>query len=321
MQRLSKSGLKNDFVRPAILPDWWAKECENDPDLLADVELRVARFLEVPLSTVQDPEASLGPPAYPGAQLRRVGEMPPERLAPAIHSALKIAGAVVRNLRNPDESVAALPADGLAWRQHLVDSGAVTLESLLGDLWERGIPVIPIERLPTPGFQGLAGIVEGRPVVVLGHRHREPGRVAFIVAHEAGHISAGDCDQDRPVIDELDEIADDTNLERLADVFATQTMVGSSSFPEIEGSNFRTLAKAAIDNERETGADASVLIFSWARAQGDYGTASQAVNALYRAHGARQTLRTYFERFVEIDAAPESDRALLQCVYGDVNPE
>lgn len=319
MRRLSRSGLKQDFVRPAILPDWWVEECDEDPELLPDVELRVARFLEVPLSTVRDPDAVLTTPAYPEAQLRRVRDLAPERLAPAIHAALKIAGAVVRNLRDSVAPARDLPKEGLVWRDQLVDSGPVVLDDLLVDLWGRGIPVIPIESLPAPSFQGLAGVVEGRPVVVVGHRHDEPGRVAFLVAHEGGHIAAGDCEVGRPVIDEQDEISDSTDLERQADAYATQALVGADSIPEIEGADFRGLAKAAVEHERATGADASALIFSWARTHGDYVTASRAVKALYRAQGARQTLRVHLDRFVDIEAASESDRALLLCVYGDVD--
>lgn len=248
-------------------------------------------------------------------RLRRVRDLPPERLAPAIFAALKISQAVVRNLRDPTSPVRALPRDAIAWRSHLTRSGDVTLDALLKDLWTRGIPVIPAESLPSPSFQGLAGLIHGRPVIVLGHKHDEPGRVAFVVAHEAGHIMAGDCGHDRPVVDEQDEIMDTTDIEMRADLFAMQTLVGADEVPEIRATGFRELAKAAVEQERNTGADASVLIYSWARTNGDYSTASRAVAALYRSTGARNSLRNQFSQAVDIDTASESDRRLLGCVY------
>ena len=193
----------------------------------------------------------------------------------------------------------------------------MTLDDLLGDLWRRGIPVVPLDVLPTPSFQGLACIVEDHPVILLGHKHDEPGRVAFFVAHEAGHIARGDCLPDRPVVDEEDLIVDETTMEQAADRYATEVLVGEASVPPLEGNDFKELATRAADLERQTGADASILLFAWAAKTGDYAAATMAVKALYRGSGARQTLRAYFDRHVDLDSASETDRALLRCVHGD----
>ena len=315
-RRLDRAGFERSFLEQAILPDWWGEECERDPDLLCEVDLRVARFLELPMATVRDPQANLRPRIHPGAPLRRVRDLARERLAPAIHAALKIAEAVVRNLRNPALPIVELPEHPGVWREQLTDSGYIDLDALLHDLWKRRIPVIPAESLPSPSFQGLAGLVQGRPVIVLGHRHDEPGRVAFVVAHEAAHISRGDCCQNAPVVDEQDEIADSGDMERQADLFAIHALVGRPEVPKIDASGFRELAEEAAALEIATGAEASVLIYSWARHSGDYSTAARAVAALYRATGARASLKRHFRREVDFDSASESDRRLLGCVYG-----
>jgi Zn-dependent peptidase ImmA (M78 family) len=191
------------------------------------------------------------------------------------------------------------------------------LNDIATDLWVRGIPVVPLDVLPAPSFQGVACIVEDRPVVLLGHKYDEPGRVAFLVAHEAGHVAAGDCAPDQPVVDKEEEIADDTNIERRADQYARRVLIGSDSVPVIDGADFKALASQAETIERETGAEASTVIFAWARHTGDYAKATMAVKALYRGTGARRQLRQLFDRHVDLVAATESDRALLRCVYGD----
>lgn len=318
MRRLSRTGFKPDFIRPAILPDWWDDACADDPDVLPDVEIRVARFLQRSIADVRDPSAELAAPTYARAQLRRVRDIDRDRLGPAIHSALQIAGAVVRSLRSTDHPPATLPADAFTWRQQISPTGqAVRLDDLLADLWGRGIPVVPVDVLPAPTFQGLACIVEGRPVILLGHKLDQPGRVAYVVAHEAGHVVAGDCAPDQPVVDEEEEIADDSVMERNADLFATRFLVGQDSVPEIDSGDFRKLAQSAVTKEGEIGAEASTIIFAWARRTGEYATASMAVRALYRNSGARNRLRNHFDRHVDIGAATETDRSLLRCVYGD----
>ena len=166
----------------------------------------------------------------------------------------------------------------------------------------------------------MACVVENRPVILVGYKHDEPGRVAFRVAHEAAHIAAGDCAPDRPVVDEEDEITDEGDIERLADLYATRVLVGDGGVPQIDArgaGDFKTLARLALELERQIGADASSVIFSWAHRTGDYPTATLAVKALYRGSGARRQLRQFIDRFIDRATATETDRALLQCACGE----
>lgn len=318
MRRLSRAGFQGDFVRQAVIPDWWDEACARQPDLMPEIEIRVSRFLGVSLEGVKDPSVPLAPQQYPNAQLRRVRDIDRDRLAPAIHAALRIASAVVRSLRESAAIGTPLPLDPYAWREDIAPGGGhVSLESVIADLWSRGIPVVPLEILPAPSFQGVACVVAERPVILLGHRHDEPGRVAFLVAHEAGHVAAGDCQADQPVVDEEDEVLDESDIERRADAYATGLVVGRREPPSVDAADFRQLANGAAQLERATGVDAGLIAFAWAARTGDYATAAMAVRALYRNVGARRLLRKYFDRYVDLGAANETDRDLLRCVAGD----
>ena len=300
------------------MPEWWDDACSTQSELMPDVEIRIARFLGFSLADVKNPDFPLSPAIYENAHLRRVKFIDEDRLAPAIHSALRIGAAVVRNLRNPKSFQDAIPNAALTWRHQILKSQTnVTLDMLLEDLWGRGIPVVPIEVLPAPKFQGMACIIEDRPIILLGQRHDEPGRVAFIIAHEAGHIAAGDCAPGQPVVDEEGEVDDDADMEREADNFAKLMLLGSDSIPDLTSLNYKQIAEQADQIEQDTGADASLIIYNWARQTRDYTTASMAVKALYVSVGARRNLRRHFDHDVNLDAASETDRALLRCVYGD----
>ena len=280
--------------------------------------MRVARFLGLPLTMVKDSNADLAAPVFPGAKLRRVRDVSRDRLAPAIYAATRIAEAVVRNLCDTDLETDIPPPDAIGWRNELDrDSPAVTLTDIARDLWRRGVPVVPIDELPGPGFQGMSCLVDDRPVILLGYKQDEPGRVAFVVAHEVGHVVSGDCKPGQPVVDEEEEIKDDADIELRADQYAFRVLVGDQVVPDFDGANFKEIARRASKVERERGTDASTLIFAWARRTRDYATATMAVRALYRHVGARRALRDLFERHVDLSGAAETDQALLRCVTGD----
>ena len=316
IRRLGAAGFKRNFVNVAILPDWWDPSSEADTRLVADVELRIARFLGAPLSTVRDPRAPLAAPTYEGAQLRRVKDIGRDRLAPAIHAALSIARAVVRNatLATPVPP----PVDGLVYRQELRRAKLVVrLDDILADAWNRGIPIIHVESLPSPSFQGLACIVEDRPVVLICHNLDEPGRLAFIIAHEIAHIVNGDCAPNRPVVDEEEEIVDDADIEKRADEYATLLLTGGAPIHAVDALGFKDLAQKAIASEKAQAVDASSVIWAWARRTGDYAKATMAAQALYRTRGGKRAIRAHLDRHIDLENASDSDRALLRCLHGD----
>jgi IrrE N-terminal-like domain len=263
MKRLKSSGFPRDFISTALLPDWWDESASKNSELVQELELRVARFLNVRLASVTNPDVHLAAPNYTGAKLRRVRDVSRDRPRPAIHSAIRIASAVVRNLKERNAPTTLPPLNPETWRQSLRRQGsAVTLGAIASDLWRRGIPVVPLETLPAPSFQGMACIVEGRPVILLGSKHDEPTRAAFVIAHEAEHIVAGDCAVDQPVVDEEDEISDSSDIEVRADLYARRVLVGDVNVQWPEISDFKQLAQKALELERRTGADAGAVMFA-----------------------------------------------------------
>jgi hypothetical protein len=317
LRRLSRAGFKRNFVRPAIFPDWWKDSLDADSSLLPDIELRVARFLGLPLAAVRDPAHALVAPTGPITVLRRSPNVDVDRLRPAIHAARRVAEAVVRSMNG--RSVGQLPAKPEDWRRMLVRGKTpVTLETLLTDLWARGIPVIPMECLPSPAFQGMAAVITGRPVVVIGQKHDMPSRVGFFVAHEAGHIANGDCENGRRAIVDEDELGlDSSAMEKRADRYALCVQLGEGAGSSLNGDEFDKLAERAYAIEQETGAEAGALLFRWARENNDFMTASRAVGALYRHVGARRTMARFLADNVNIEDAPETDRALLGLALGE----
>ncbi|MDP2316298.1 MAG: ImmA/IrrE family metallo-endopeptidase [Pseudomonadota bacterium] len=293
--------------------------------MIPEVEFRMARFLGVPLSVVRDAGAALQRPDYPGAQLRQVKDIGRDRVGPAIHLAMRVAEATLRSWRGGPPALDLPPQDPLAWRALLQQEGQVVrLRNLLPDLWRRGIPVIHLDKdaVPEPRFQGMACIVAGRPAVVLAHNLDEPGHLAFVIAHEVGHIAYGDCVEGQPVVDEDDRNPDDAEVERRADLYSARVLLGEG-VPELTRGTHQELAEQASRIEKERVIDAALVIRRWGRLagragdEGAHALAARAVAALGRDKRGKVEIRRAFDQHVDLEAASDADRALLSCLHGD----
>jgi hypothetical protein len=229
---------------------------------------------------------------------------------------------VLRSLRS-DLGNPSLPRDPLQWRKQLLaNATSLELGALVEDLWQRGIPVIHLSFPKLLKFQGMATIVDGRPVAILGTDHDAPARQAFYLAHEVGHLSNGDCDGGVTVVDEEDDDGDGDQLERQADAFASRVLRGTA--PPLSGifSDGKVLAKAAYESALKSQSDAGSVIWQWASGpHGDFKVAAAALTALYCDAGARRTIRHSFDERVEVQNASETDQGLLRCVAGGLDLE
>ncbi len=110
-------------------------------------------------------------------------------------------------------------------------------------------------------------------------------------------------------------------MEKLADQYAMQVLTGEAAIPGPSPRvhiNFRELANEAAAVARDTSVDAGAIIFSWARATGNYSIAVRATQALYLATGATRILRQYFNRFVDVEGASLSDQELMRVIVPEL---
>ncbi len=338
MGRLGTAGFTKDFVRQVLLPDWWDDTCGLDPRLVQDVQIRVARFLNTPLATILDDREPLGAPSYPGVRLRHAARLGGSRIEPAVHAGMQIAAAIIRNLTEPKE-VRLPPRDPIEWHKSMAIPGdPPDLAGAVADLWKRGIAVAHVRTLPAPKFQGLACIIAGRPVILLGHDHDEPVRLALYLGHEVAHIVNGDCVEGHPVVD-VDETSDSPpvladllstpapaprarpEMETRADGYAWSWLTRSDPAPELGISRSATpqeVASRASAMQLYHGVDAAALIWAWAGTHDAYATARLALRALNRDAGARKVLRRALLQNLDTDAS-DTDAALLRCVVDEAS--
>ncbi len=303
VERLERAGFDRAFTYNTILPDWWDETCENDPELLPDFEFRTARFLQLPLQTIQDPAAAL---------VHLSPQTPDEDVSPAsIHAGIQIAHAVIRNLRDHTHAVLP-PSNGLVWHATLRSGPGepVELHNIVGDLWQRHIPVVPVASLPKPDFQTLGCVIQGRPLVMMSNRITDRWDAAMHTALQMGHIIAGDCENNK-IVTHRDWPDRDRPSEARANAFALEVITGGteaitfppdlSSYPRDLVSNFRSTRWAA-------------FAVSTPPQYIDFLNLTSDTPKTQVIPPAQSTLFNAFIQNVDVDAASETDTNLLRCV-------
>ena len=303
VERLERAGFDRAFTHNTILPDWWDETCENDPELLPDFEFRTARFLNLPLQTIQDPAAAL-------VQLR--SPTTDWDVSPAsIHAGIQIAQAVIRNLR--DHTPAVLPPiNGGAWHATLRTGPGepVELHNIVGDLWQRHIPVVPVSRLPQPDFETLGCVIQGRPLVMMSGRITDRWDAAIHAAHQIGHIVAGDCANNK-IIAHREAQHSNNRSEIQAKAFAHEVITGGTDRAMLP----RDISWNAQDPPKV------VMFLEQGRIRAS--TPPEDMSFLDLTSDipktrvippAQSTLFNAFIQNVDVDAASETDNNLLRCV-------
>lgn len=225
LQRLEQRGLQAKYVRDRALPAWWDAELEDDPTVVAEAAGYIAKRLGLDIASVFSPEAEIAFKGQAQTKFKKRQDTDRESLEVAQGLASRVAELV---------SYAVLPTyheiqeDAAKLRQHILARGHwVNLDSLLDLCWEHGIPVVHFS--PPKGTKKIDGMVasfNGRPVIVVCCARQAAAWLAFILAHELGHILAGHI-QEQFYVDEsiAQEEQDPEELE--ANAIAAMLLLGN----------------------------------------------------------------------------------------------
>lgn len=108
-------------------------------------------------------------------------------------------------------------------RQIIARYGAIDLSSVLGFVWDSGIPVLPLQ---DPGaFQGACWRVAGRNVIVLKQRTASQSRWLYDLLHELWHAEEELGEQDLAHVDVDEAAAEIEDVEEEANCFAGDVLL------------------------------------------------------------------------------------------------
>lgn len=294
-----------------FVPEWWDDEAATEEGGLLELQIVLARRLNVALESLQTatpkPELRLATRRFKtihpeGSTQLAVAAGVGYGLAHVLAGACKV-GALQERLK---------PADLRA--QILKRHPTVTLVGLCQWLWEHGIPVVHILNWPNQLRRpdAMCVRVDTRPVVLVIRKEVAPARLAYLVAHEighvmSGHLKAGNNDvlvDDTLPVDEQGFATDDD--EKLADSFA-MTLLGGDELLAVckqlgKQHEEVKLAAAALKASKGTGLDAGQVILGWARLNGDWKLAGMAMRYLMTTQAAPIVVNDVAKGHIDVTA-------------------
>ena len=237
-QKLKSTGFSDEVVR-AVWPQWWSEDAELSPSALNDLKFSVSRRLGLnPTSLFDEGDATFvwrGSAKFKGFKAQSSSEK----------IVLNAFGAsVARSLlagREKAEIGTNLLAEPDRVRQDMLDGGIpyVRLVDLVHLSWGLGIPVIQMRIFPLMAKRMAAMTVRlgDRYAILIGRDSLYPATLAFVLAHELGHIACGHLPENTSLIDRSvighQQLRSDDDEEAEADRFALTMLTGNPA-PVIE---------------------------------------------------------------------------------------
>jgi hypothetical protein len=197
----------------------------------------------------------------------------------------------------------------------------VGLPELLDYCWSIGVPVLHLDHFPKNARRpdGFAARVNGRPVVVLCVRKRQPAWLLFILAHELGHIARGHIAEDGSLLDDRVEEASQDGEEREANAFAAELLTGTPP-RRFRAAGRWSNAEELADDARRIGRQQMidpghvVLNYAYSMGQDFYAVANAALARLEPHANAVDAIRSVMADRLDWSRLPDDSSEFLMRV-------
>jgi hypothetical protein len=311
--RLSEVGIKRSFLNKVVLPSWWEDSIAMTPGGLREAAGYICAHLGYSLSSLLDGKQGLAFAHTGAVKYKKAKGVTDDDVSLATHYALGVARAVAAALADaPDAAAVPSPQE---WRKTLLalsDKPWVCLRHILKAAWELGIPVIHLKNLPAGAKKpdALTTMVGERPVIVVLNARKSPSWIAFIVAHELGHIHRKHLKPGQTLVDgKIDETSDEKD-EGEANDFASLLLTGHSDLglKSTRSMSSPQLAAAATSFGKNYRIAPGVAALNYGFTTGVWKLANGAVAILEKDEDAAVYLKEAMEGHLDLEALSEDSR-------------
>jgi hypothetical protein len=217
----------------AVWPQWWSAEAEASVSAVSELRFTVARRLGLsPQSLFEDAPRFVW---RDEAKFKNLGTATEDEAVVLSSFAVAVGGYLVTATPSRP-AIAPEPLSALRLREILLESfQVVALDALLTFAWSIGIPVVQMRLFPLSQkrMEATTVRVRDRAAILVGRESRFQAQIAYVVAHEIGHLVLGHLQTATALLEMEDPLRVDSpdEEELAADRFALELLTGH---PDIE---------------------------------------------------------------------------------------
>lgn len=316
LERLEEKGLQAKYVRDRALPNWWDAEIENDPTVVAEAAGYIAKRLGLDVASVFTPDAAIEFKGKSQPKFKKRQNTDEKSLEVAQGLALRVAE-IVQFATPLTYEPSSLSATEIRQRL-LADDPAVCLSNLLSFCGSIGIPVVHYADLPegVKKVDGLVACFNGQPVIVICCAKQSYAWLAFILAHELGHILCGHVTGSVFIDEDIAKEEQDTE-EVEANEFAATLLLG-----QFKGYTWRrmphpgALANQAKTLARQYKVDPGTVCLNYAWNTKDWGNSMAALNRFEKEANAPALINRYLTQHLDWERLDRDTQDYLRLVTG-----
>lgn len=304
--RLSSVGVKRNFLDNVVLPSWWEDDLAELPGGFREIAGYVCAHLGYSLASLLDAGQALAFAHAGAVKYKKAKGVSEEDVSLVTHYALGVARAVAGGF-SERSVVKAVPAPE-EWREALLAVSVkqwVGLRDILKAAWELGIPVIHLRNIPAGAKKpdALTTMVGERPVIVVMNGRKSPSWIAFIVAHELGHIHHKHLKAGQTLVDEKINEKSDEKEEGEANDFAARLLTGFSDLglSSTRSMGIPQLAMAAKNFGNRYRVAPGVAALNYAFNTGEWAVANGAVAKLEANEDAAEDMGKAMSKHFAVD--------------------
>jgi hypothetical protein len=311
--RLSAAGVKPKFLNKVVLPSWWEDSIATTAGGLREAASYICAHLGYSLSSLLDERQELSFAHTGAVKYKKAKGVTDDDVTLATHYALGVARAVAAAMTDVSAAVAVPSPE--EWRKTLLarsDKPWVCLRHILKAAWELGIPVIHLKNLPEGAEKpdALTTMVGDRPVIVVLNARKSPSWIAFIVAHELGHIHHKHLKPGQTLVDEKIDKTSDEKDESEANDFAVRLLTG---FSDLGLNSTRSMGMPQLAGAAQTFGMSyriapGVAALNYGFTTGLWSVANGAVSLLEKDDDAALYLKQAMDAGLDMDALSEDTR-------------
>lgn len=330
--KLKAIGFDKEFVKK-MLPDWWDRECETNPEGVIEGILYISRRLNLELNSLLDTNSTPKFKSSCQPKFKTSKNITEEtlKLSSVLASRIAELAAYACNTKyQPIEDLTLIEI-----RQEILRNKTyIDLEGVLDFCFSKGIPVVHFNQLPKGAkkFEGMVTYFDNRPIIIISLNHKSTAKLLFIVLHELGHIHKQHI-KDKCLVDtkiKLDSI-DQEEIE--ANQVANQILFKDASFNYYQrtyttlltGEHLAKLAKNYSAQDLSISPESIVMNYSWHKAEDPrneniksiiWSTANKALKIVGENSHAPKIINNKLNDNLDWDKLSEDNQEYLELMTG-----